>query len=130
MDKKIGRNDPCSCGSGKKYKQCCLKKQKDDTKTFTAAGKRKFKAKVISSGSGGPSLFQSATTPAAAQAEALKFNLAKTDYQVKEKETEEAPAAEVSEPTPKPKPLAEPAQFLEEEFKSTGEDFQEEGKGE
>lgn len=24
--KKIGRNDPCSCGSGKKYKKCCLKK--------------------------------------------------------------------------------------------------------
>lgn len=22
---KIGRNDPCSCGSGKKYKQCCGK---------------------------------------------------------------------------------------------------------
>ena len=22
-DKKIGRNDPCSCGSGKKYKKCC-----------------------------------------------------------------------------------------------------------
>ena len=22
---KIGRNDPCFCGSGKKYKQCCLK---------------------------------------------------------------------------------------------------------
>jgi len=21
---KIGRNDPCPCGSGKKYKQCCL----------------------------------------------------------------------------------------------------------
>ena len=21
-DKKIGRNDPCPCGSGKKYKQC------------------------------------------------------------------------------------------------------------
>ncbi len=20
----IGRNDPCSCGSGKKYKKCCL----------------------------------------------------------------------------------------------------------
>ena len=20
---KIGRNDPCPCGSGKKYKQCC-----------------------------------------------------------------------------------------------------------
>lgn len=23
---KIGRNDPCPCGSGKKYKQCCLRK--------------------------------------------------------------------------------------------------------
>lgn len=23
-----GRNDPCPCGSGKKYKQCCLKKDK------------------------------------------------------------------------------------------------------
>ena len=22
---KIGRNDPCPCGSGRKYKQCCLK---------------------------------------------------------------------------------------------------------
>jgi uncharacterized protein YecA (UPF0149 family) len=22
---KIGRNDPCSCGSGKKYKKCCGK---------------------------------------------------------------------------------------------------------
>ena len=23
--KKVGRNDPCTCGSGKKYKQCCGK---------------------------------------------------------------------------------------------------------
>ena len=23
-DTKIGRNDPCLCGSGKKYKKCCL----------------------------------------------------------------------------------------------------------
>ncbi len=23
-NKKIGRNDPCPCGSGKKYKNCCL----------------------------------------------------------------------------------------------------------
>ena len=26
VGKKIGRNDPCPCGSGKKYKQCCLNK--------------------------------------------------------------------------------------------------------
>ena len=24
---KIGKNDPCSCGSGKKYKKCCLEKE-------------------------------------------------------------------------------------------------------
>jgi len=23
-DRKVGRNDPCPCGSGKKYKKCCL----------------------------------------------------------------------------------------------------------
>jgi len=23
---KVGRNDPCPCGSGKKYKKCCLLK--------------------------------------------------------------------------------------------------------
>ena len=22
----VGRNDPCPCGSGKKFKKCCLKK--------------------------------------------------------------------------------------------------------
>lgn len=29
----IGRNDPCPCGSGKKYKKCCL------SKTYTEVGK-------------------------------------------------------------------------------------------
>jgi len=24
---KIGRNEPCPCGSGKKYKKCCLGKE-------------------------------------------------------------------------------------------------------
>lgn len=41
MDKKVGRNDPCPCGSGKKYKNCCMQKDK---------GPKKFSAKVISSG--------------------------------------------------------------------------------
>jgi peptide deformylase len=26
-ESKVGRNDPCPCGSGKKYKKCCLNKQ-------------------------------------------------------------------------------------------------------
>lgn len=31
MPQKIGRNDPCPCGSGKKYKHCCLKNKKQTT---------------------------------------------------------------------------------------------------
>lgn len=26
VQQKVGRNDPCPCGSGKKYKVCCLRK--------------------------------------------------------------------------------------------------------
>ena len=28
-DKKAGPNDPCPCGSGKKYKKCCMQKDKE-----------------------------------------------------------------------------------------------------
>ncbi len=26
---KVGRNDPCPCGSGKKYKKCCFEKDQE-----------------------------------------------------------------------------------------------------
>ncbi len=43
---KVGRNDPCPCGSGKKYKHCCYAKDSvkkpaeeiADTETADAAG--------------------------------------------------------------------------------------------
>lgn len=38
---KIGRNAPCPCGSGRKYKQCCLAKA--GTKTLS----QKLKGMVI-----------------------------------------------------------------------------------
>ncbi len=47
MNKKVGRNDPCSCGSGKKYKKCCEAKHKH----------KKFEAKVLSSSSLSGSFF-------------------------------------------------------------------------
>jgi preprotein translocase subunit SecA len=25
-NEKVGRNEPCPCGSGKKYKNCCMRK--------------------------------------------------------------------------------------------------------
>jgi hypothetical protein len=28
-ERHVGRNDPCPCGSGKKFKKCCLKKQQE-----------------------------------------------------------------------------------------------------
>ena len=34
---KPGRNDPCSCGSGKKYKRCCLAKDQAAERTLAAA---------------------------------------------------------------------------------------------
>ena len=40
MDKKVGRNDPCPCGSGKKFKKCCEEK----------VLRKKFNATVISAG--------------------------------------------------------------------------------
>jgi hypothetical protein len=36
-EKTVGRNDPCPCGSGRKYKQCCLEKDE--------AAQRKARAK-------------------------------------------------------------------------------------
>lgn len=38
---KVGRNDPCPCGSGKKYKKCCEEK----------LSRRKFHAEVLTTAS-------------------------------------------------------------------------------
>jgi hypothetical protein len=37
-----GRNDPCRCGSGRKYKHCCL--EKDEQKARAARAKAATKA--------------------------------------------------------------------------------------
>ena len=29
IGRKVGRNEPCPCGSGKKYKYCCMKKDQE-----------------------------------------------------------------------------------------------------
>jgi len=34
--RKIGRNDPCPCGSGRKYKKCCMMKEKVDERASHA----------------------------------------------------------------------------------------------
>jgi tetratricopeptide (TPR) repeat protein len=37
MATKIGRNDPCPCGSGKKYKRCCLEQDQQDQREAAVA---------------------------------------------------------------------------------------------
>lgn len=45
---KIGRNDPCPCGSGKKYKKCCLNKnRKEEMASPRVQAKIKSKKKDI-----------------------------------------------------------------------------------
>ena len=34
----IGRNDACHCGSGRKYKNCCLKKDNSSVKSNIGVG--------------------------------------------------------------------------------------------
>lgn len=41
QQKQPGRNDPCPCGSGKKYKACCMKEN-------LPQGKKKIKASILS----------------------------------------------------------------------------------
>lgn len=36
MKNKIGRNNPCFCGSGKKYKRCCFNQSEDSSTSNTA----------------------------------------------------------------------------------------------
>lgn len=54
MNEKIGRNDPCPCGSGKKFKNCCWAKEKP-----TGSIPRKLTAKWINAPAG-PNLIERA----------------------------------------------------------------------
>lgn len=41
---KVGRNDPCPCGSGKKYKKCCEQKNAIQRRTFSNLSSQNVKA--------------------------------------------------------------------------------------
>lgn len=57
---KVGRNDPCPCGSGKKYKKCCE----------STSHVKKFKAEVI------PTAAQPTETKEASKVSSLFFKKA------------------------------------------------------
>ena len=79
--KKIGRNDPCPCGSGKKFKKCCESKM---------IGKRFMASKIDTTGlmqksSGLSSLFQRAM-PLPRKTEDADSSLDARSVQIKKKE--------------------------------------------
>jgi len=43
---KVGRNDPCPCGSGLKYKRCCLGKKEDAVEDIKAVYAQKYKIRL------------------------------------------------------------------------------------
>ena len=43
---KIGRNDPCPCGSGLKYKRCCFDKTMAETNDLTGLYARKYRIRI------------------------------------------------------------------------------------
>lgn len=73
----LGRNDPCHCGSGKKYKKCCM--AKDEAAEHAAFEKQ----------------YAEASKAAAAAAEA------------KEKEAKAAPSKDISSTQTKQKPTSQ-----------------------
>ncbi|MFO7896085.1 MAG: SEC-C metal-binding domain-containing protein, partial [Candidatus Cloacimonadales bacterium] len=44
---KIGRNEPCPCGSGKKYKKCCLNKNQELSTEFIFRKSREIDLEII-----------------------------------------------------------------------------------
>jgi uncharacterized protein len=124
MNKKPQRNDPCPCGSGKKYKQCCLKNEQQSVKTYTIDGKRKFKAKVLSTSATATKLFaQSNLKPQEAQdpQKIEKMRLAKTQEDYQTRSPQEEVQQEQEKQVPKIKKVA--PYTPGEDFKPTQEDF-------
>lgn len=131
MNKKPGRNDPCPCGSGKKYKNCHMLQEKESAAAkYTAAGKRKIKAKVLSMTDKSLSIFsRSATMPQApadpGTLDKLRFRMTKSDFRKKGKEGEALPfkiptsADSTEQPVERERNLPQPG----EEFQPTMEDF-------
>lgn len=44
--KEVGRNDPCPCGSGKKYKKCCVQKSQMERRTFSQLNTSEIQSKI------------------------------------------------------------------------------------
>ena len=125
MKKKVGRNDLCPCGSGKKYKNCCMKESNQNTAAkYTPSGKRKIKAKVLTIENKNLDVFNRSATvqqvPTQSDTlEKLKFRMTQNDFRKKEVET--PIKFNVFEGKPEERERHLPKE--NESFKPTSEDF-------
>ncbi|WP_319541498.1 type I methionyl aminopeptidase [uncultured Pseudodesulfovibrio sp.] len=46
MNAKVGRNDPCPCGSGKKYKKCCMSTTSSEKPDLSETFYRRYKVRL------------------------------------------------------------------------------------
>ncbi len=123
MNQKVGRNDPCPCGSGKKYKNCCMGKEQAP-KTYTPTGKRKFKATVLNTSSGGPGFFQGGSSEGGGSLQSLKSRFSSSDFRTKKAKEEPLPF-EIPKDAPNPtiQHPETPPPLPDEEFKPASQDF-------
>jgi hypothetical protein len=94
MNQKIGRNDPCPCGSGKKYKSCCQSKVTSGS-TLASLKNRKITAKWINAPQG-PDLIERMFGDAIAST-GKKFAASENLEQEKSEKNEEFESPEASQ---------------------------------
>lgn len=87
MNQKIGRNDPCPCGSGKKYKSCCQAKAASGS--GSSLKNRKLTAKWLNAPAG-PDLIERTFGQAIASTGSV-FKASNTDVYEKKSEAVQTP---------------------------------------
>ncbi|MCP5506077.1 MAG: SEC-C domain-containing protein [Chlamydiales bacterium] len=79
--KEVGRNDPCPCGSGKKYKKCCAQKSSMERRTFTQINTSEIQSKI---GKIAGALSQINQEKASEEPKSLKEKMGKNENESKE----------------------------------------------
>jgi hypothetical protein len=126
MSAKVGRNDPCPCGSGKKFKNCCMNLKTEPKKFYTPTGQRKFKAKVIESSSAQEVFAKAGQMVPASEGNPevlnkLKFKMTDHDFRSKQAVEEPVESSQVDESTTQPKEGK--MRLLPDSFEKTDQDF-------
>ena len=83
--RKIGRNDPCPCGSGKKFKKCCISLS-DNVSTEQSRAKPRYRFEAGTYGDEGKFLPSIACIKMVGKEEAYHFMLVKPDKTYEEED--------------------------------------------